>query len=93
MSNFPWPVQRNFKEIYDRLRINPNSILNRVPSNNTSKELNKRNGVNMVQGLNLKQLGKSIKYMTINERDTLKIEQAKILKGCSFSQFDLISSN
>ena len=41
----------------------------------------KRNGLNMVQGLNLKQLGKSIKYMTINERDVLKLEKAKQLKS------------
>ena len=47
----------------------------------TRKELMKRNGLNMVQGLNLKQLGKSIKYMTINERDILKLEKAKQLKS------------
>ena len=41
----------------------------------------KRNGLNMVQGLNLKQLGKSIKYMTINEREVLKLEKAKQLKS------------
>ena len=47
----------------------------------TRKELMKRNGLNIVQGLNLKQLGKSIKYMTINERDVLKLEKAKQLKS------------
>merc|ERR1739844_540908 len=43
-------------------------------------ELIKRNPT-LVQGLNLKQLGKSIKYMTINERELLKQEKAKQLKA------------
>ena len=75
MSRLSWPQQRLFKEAYDRFKVSSTTNA----TNTATKELIKRNVI--VQGLNLKQLGKSIKYMTINEREHLKEEKAKQIKA------------
>ena len=67
MSKISWSDQRAFREAYDKFRLASQ------PANPT-REMPKKN--NLVQGLNLKQMEKSIKYMTITEREA-KAKQLK----------------
>lgn len=65
MSHLSWAQQTLFKDAYDHLKKpTPSSSLQAPPS---IKEVKRK--VNLFQGLHLKQVGKSVKYMTINERE------------------------
>lgn len=67
MSSMSWAQQQLFKDAYDHLK--------KPAQPQISKNGEKR--VNLFQGLNLKQVGKSVKYMNITERKEQKNRQLK----------------
>jgi hypothetical protein len=73
MSHLSWPEQKQFKFVYDVVKAVPDKAANKVKTVATA-ELKKK--PSLAQGLDLKQLGRSVKYMNQTEREKRAFEAA-----------------